>query len=128
MADHKQKLIEITRSFSYKLNVGNFESRDFFCSQKAEVPKKQAKKTSEALYEFCKSEVIKSVNKYKEDLLPKPIKPEEAIKSAETYKKSMGLETDQEKHDRQSQEENIIEELKQVEEFIQSPKDANPDY
>ena len=59
------RLIEIARSFSYKLNCGNYESRDFFCSQKAECAVKDAEKTSEALYEFCKNEVLKSVNQFK---------------------------------------------------------------
>lgn len=60
----KIKLVEIARSFSFKLNVGNYESRDFFCSQKAECPPQDAEKTSEALYSFCRSEVLKSVNDY----------------------------------------------------------------
>ena len=60
----KQKLVEVARSFSYKMNSGNYETRDFFCSQKAECTPKDAEKTSEALYQFCKSEVIKSVNRY----------------------------------------------------------------
>ena len=74
MVDKKQKLVEITRSFTYKLNCGNYQMADFFCSQKAEVPEDEAEKISEQLYEFCKSEVIKSVNAYKK-LMPKPEKP-----------------------------------------------------
>jgi hypothetical protein len=57
-------LIEVTRSFSYLLNVGNYENRQFFCSQKAEVEEVYAVETSERLYDFCKSEVMKSVNAY----------------------------------------------------------------
>src|SRR5579863_8321687 len=56
-----ETLVEIARSFSYKLNAGNYESRDFFCSQKAECKLKDAEDVSEALYAFCKSEVLKSV-------------------------------------------------------------------
>lgn len=66
----KDKLVEVCRSFSYKLNVGNYESRDFFCSQKSEVSEKDAEKASESLYEFCKNEVIKSVNRYKLENTP----------------------------------------------------------
>ena len=69
----KEQLVEIARSFSFKLNVGNYESRDFFCSQKAEVPASEAEKTSEALYEFCKNEVLKSVNKYLSESKPKRV-------------------------------------------------------
>ena len=64
----KEKKVEVCRSFSFKLNAGNYESRDFFCSQKAEVPESEAVKTSESLYKFCKSEVIKSVNEYKNEM------------------------------------------------------------
>lgn len=56
--------VEIARSFSYKHNLGNYQSADFFCSQKAEVPVKDAEKTSEALYQFCKDQVTKSLNEY----------------------------------------------------------------
>jgi len=52
------------RSFTYKLNVGNFESRDFFCSQKAECLADDAEDISERLYQFCRSQVMKAVNDY----------------------------------------------------------------
>ena len=75
MTNKEQNLVEVCRSFSYKLNCGNYESRDFFCSQKAEVLWSEAGKASEALYKFCKSEVVKSVNSYKlenlKNILPK---------------------------------------------------------
>lgn len=67
----KNNLVEVTRSFAFKLNVGNYESRDFFCSQKAECPVDDVEKVSEALYQFCKAAVIKSVNEYKLENLPK---------------------------------------------------------
>ena len=60
----RPKLVEIARSFSYKLNVGNYESRDFFCSQKSECPENQAEEKSEALYQFCKQQVMKAVREY----------------------------------------------------------------
>ena len=56
---------EITRSFSYKLNVGNYESRDFFCSQKSYAKTGDEERVSEALYSFCKNEVIKSINQFR---------------------------------------------------------------
>jgi len=72
------KLVEIARSFSYKMGLPKFENRDFFCSEKAEVPESEAEKTSEALYQFCKKEVIKSVNEYKAEMaaLTEPAKHE----------------------------------------------------
>ena len=66
----KQKLIEIARSFSYKLNLGNYQTADFFCSQKAEVPEKKAIETSEKLFEFCRDEVMKSVYAHKLESIP----------------------------------------------------------
>jgi len=65
--------VEIARSFSYKLNVaqygGNqYESRDFFCSEKAECAIEDAPEVSAALYMFCRNEVLKSVSDYLRDL------------------------------------------------------------
>lgn len=59
-------LIEIARSFNFRLNAGNYESRDFFCSQKAECKSEDAEKVSEAIYKFCKDQVMKSVKEWKE--------------------------------------------------------------
>lgn len=59
------KLVHITRSFTYKLNTGNYESRDFFASQTAECYEKDIEKVSEAIYQFVKAEVLKSVNEWR---------------------------------------------------------------
>lgn len=59
--------VEIVRSFSYKLNTGNYESRDFFCSQKAECPVVDADKVSDLLHDFCKKAVLQSVRDYLKD-------------------------------------------------------------
>jgi hypothetical protein len=67
--EKSSRLVEVARSFSFKLNVGNYESRDFFCSQKAECPEGEAVATSEKLYAFCKSEVLKSVAEAKKEKL-----------------------------------------------------------
>ena len=56
--------VEVVRSFSYKLNVGNYESRDFFCSQKAECAAEDAEAVADLLYQFCKSQVLKSLADY----------------------------------------------------------------
>lgn len=60
--------VEITRSFSYKLNTGNYESRDFFASEKAQCPVEDAERISELLYEFCKKAVLQSVKDYLRDI------------------------------------------------------------
>lgn len=56
--------VRITRSFSYKLNVGQYESRDFFMSQQTECTPEDAEEISEQVYQFCKSQVMKSVRSY----------------------------------------------------------------
>ena len=86
------KLVEICRSFSYKLNTGNYESRDFFCSQKAECLESEAEKVSEALHQFVKKEVIKSVNAYKLEFKP----PEKKLGFKEQQEKN---QADQNKAD-----------------------------
>jgi hypothetical protein len=62
--------VEIARSFSYKLNAGNFESRDFFCAQKAECRASDAEKKSDELYAFCKRQVMRAVAEYREENQP----------------------------------------------------------
>lgn len=59
----KIQLVEIARSFSYS-NKEYGKGEEFFCSQKAECLEKDAEKTSEAIYQFCKSQVMKSVNEW----------------------------------------------------------------
>ncbi len=56
--------VEVARSFSYKMNVGNYESRDFFCSQKSECMESEAEDVSERLYIFCRTQVLRAVAEY----------------------------------------------------------------
>lgn len=115
-----KKLVEIARSFSYKLNLGNYQTADFFCSQKAEVPENQAEKISEALYEFCKKEVMKSVNRYKAEpnkeqskklvkKLAKTSKGKQALKSQADQEIAEGLGGEKEKEQlTKTQKEDLI--------------------
>ena len=57
----RSNLVEVCRSYNYRLNAGNYESRDFFCSQKAECRAEDAEKVSEKLYQFCREQVLKDV-------------------------------------------------------------------
>lgn len=68
--DQQTPLTEIARSFSYKLNVGNYESRDFFCSQKSECTFEDAEAVSRALHTFCKRQVMEAVREYQEASAP----------------------------------------------------------
>lgn len=60
----KKELTTITRSFSLKKNLGNYETADFYCCQSAEVEVDIAEETSSMLYDFCKKEVVKSINEF----------------------------------------------------------------
>ena len=75
----KEKLVEIARSFSYKHNLGNFQSCDFFCSQKAEVPEAEAEETSHKLYLFCKGQVAKALSEFLKTGLETPQAPVEIV-------------------------------------------------
>ena len=63
------RIVEVARSFSYKRNVGNYESRDFFCSQKAECREDEAEEVSDKLHAFCKAQVLKSVAESRKEKL-----------------------------------------------------------
>lgn len=56
-----QKQVEIVRSFSFKLNLGNYQSADFFASQKAQVDVDNLDSASADLYEWCYEQVMESV-------------------------------------------------------------------
>ena len=92
MVDKKESIIEICRSFSYKLNIGNYQSADFFCSQKEEAFTKDAVKTSERLFAFCKDEVEKDVYSYSLNDLPKDKEREIREKEMETVQVDIGNE------------------------------------
>ena len=68
MVKNEQKLVEVARSFSYKLNTGNYQSVDFFASQKVECLESEASEKSEALYQWVKGQVMKAVNEFKAEL------------------------------------------------------------
>ncbi len=60
---------EVCRSFAYKLNVSQYggpqyESRDFFASQKAECSMADAEEVGAALYAYCRAQVLASVKEY----------------------------------------------------------------
>lgn len=56
-----EKVVEVARSYSRKVNLGNYESEDFFCSAKQEARTSEVKKTSDKLFEFCKTQVLKDM-------------------------------------------------------------------
>ncbi len=82
MTNKKQNLIEIARSFNRKVNLGNYETADFFCSYKEETEINKAEEISKRAFIFCRMEVEKDIEEYKKRNEPKPYKetPEEQKK------------------------------------------------
>ena len=64
-------MTKITRAFNYKLALPNFENRDFYCSQEIETnfeTMEELTEVSEKVYEWCKNQVMKSVNEYLKEI------------------------------------------------------------
>jgi hypothetical protein len=57
--------IEIVRSFSFKLNLGDYQSADFFCSRKEQCNANNVDEISTSIYEWCYDEVMESVKQVK---------------------------------------------------------------
>lgn len=104
MKNKEETKVEIARSFSYRLNVGNYEHRDFFCSQKAEVPESEAEETAKKLFNFCIKQVMNSVALYLDKYVPKPIKQKDALKANEEFEELMKQDKIEEIKDEQNKE------------------------
>ena len=57
--------IEIVRSFSFKLNLGDYQSADFFCSRKEQATTETVDEISDSIYEWCYESVMDSVRQVK---------------------------------------------------------------
>jgi len=57
--------VSITRSFSYKLNLGDYQSADFFCSQRAECAPDMVDEVSSDLDQWCQDEVAEAIKQFK---------------------------------------------------------------
>jgi len=55
------RLVEVVRSVAFKLNLGNYQSMDFFCSQKAQCPADEVDAVSADLYDWCYDQVMDAV-------------------------------------------------------------------
>ena len=77
------RITEIVRSFSYKMNAGNYESRDFFCSAKADCREVDLDETSDAVYQWCKRQVLNAVHEWREERMGETeTKPPQAVRRA----------------------------------------------
>ena len=79
-----KKNIEIARSYSQKVKIGDYLTADYFCSAKAKVAEEKAGEKSKELDELCQREVLKSIEGY----LNKPkVNREELIEKGEKWQK-----------------------------------------
>lgn len=67
--DNNQK-VEVCRSFSAKINTGDYTNKDFFMSCKAEISFGEAEAVANELYHFCKTVVEQDIAKFIEDNKP----------------------------------------------------------
>lgn len=51
--------MEITKSISFKVNLGDFQNVDFFCSAKLEAKEGEEEKVAQELYDFCAKQLEK---------------------------------------------------------------------
>ncbi len=56
-----EKTVEVVRSFAFKLNLGGYQSADFFASQKQVCKATDADEISADLYDWCYDQVMTSV-------------------------------------------------------------------
>ena len=78
--------MEISRSYSQKVKIGEYLTSDFFASAKAEVSADKIKEKSEELFELCYQEVMKSIEKFKKENTIEPKKPKPIPKRANPKK------------------------------------------
>jgi hypothetical protein len=60
--------VEVVRSFTRKLNLGSYESADFFCSQKVICDAEQADEISAAVYGWCKAQVMRDIQTFRSEI------------------------------------------------------------
>lgn len=60
------KIVEVSRSVGRKVNLGQYEMCDLFCSVKAECDESELEETSKKLLKFCWSETDSEAKKIKE--------------------------------------------------------------
>ena len=59
-------MIEVCRSFSFrKLNLGNYESADFFASRKMQCEQEAAPFVSQQIFEECVEDIREAVVQFK---------------------------------------------------------------
>jgi hypothetical protein len=98
----EKPLVEVTRSYSFKKSLPNYQNVDFFCSRKMEVPLEEADKTSAELFRLCKRDVEISLAEYNIEMAQK----ETAKPIPEYIKKAFKNDAEQEAGESSRQENN----------------------
>jgi len=114
MPSKKQNLIEVARSFSRKLNIGNYETADFFCSYKEETTPEKADEVSKNAFDFCRVQVEFDIEDYKKRGELKPMTKQQNIKAKQIWD-----EKKQENYNQDSKIEEINAEVQQATETQQ---------
>lgn len=77
-AEAPARMVEVVRSFSYKLNMGTdengrptYESCDLFCSKKEQCAPEDVAEVSRDIHEFCVEEVMEGIREIKERIAKK---------------------------------------------------------
>lgn len=100
-----EPMVEVCRSFSYKLNLENhggprFENADFFASRKIQCAQSAVKWVSQEIFEECVLEVRQAVAAFKAEMLRKralkvarPVHPA-AVANARAFEQKQQKELD----------------------------------
>jgi hypothetical protein len=87
-------IIEVARSFSQKINLGNYTSADHFCSAKTSCNLSEGELMAKKLYLFCKKAVAQSVAEYRANGLSDPEPPPTGPTLTEELEKLVGVDGD----------------------------------
>ncbi len=64
---HPDNKVVVTASFSYKMNLGNYQTADFHCSQSAECSEYERDIAYSNMFQFCKERVREEVVRFKKE-------------------------------------------------------------
>lgn len=64
LIEQPSRIVRITRSVTRKLNLGNYESIDFFCSRQTECFEEDSDAASEAIHKWCLGQVRADIASY----------------------------------------------------------------
>lgn len=69
------EFLYVTRSYSRKVNLGNYESMDLFCSLNLQCNPEDVGVKSEQAVEWCKNQVVADIKRFRTEMAPLPDPP-----------------------------------------------------